>query len=293
MYMRGKFQDLSGQRYGTITIIEKDVELTKEKGRVYWKCRCDCGREKSIRGDGLSKIKTCGECEKDLLNQRFGRLLVLSRAENDRFGHRYWLCQCDCGNTKIINGDNLKRGLTQSCGCLHSEAIHNAAFIDLTGQRFGKLTAENYYIKNGKTYWECKCDCGNHTTVARSNLTNGHTQSCGCITTSIGEANIVTILNENNITFEREKVFEGLPNRRFDFYLPQLNRVIEFDGRQHFKPCSWFASMDEFDQAIARDNEKNEYCFDKNIDIVRIPYTERDSLTIDLLLGNKYLLTRN
>lgn len=291
--MRGKFQDLSGQRFGTLTIIEKDIELSKEKGRVYWKCRCDCGREKSIRGDGLSKIKTCGECEKDLLNQRFGRLLVLSRAENDRFGHRYWLCQCDCGNTKVIKGDSLRRGLTQSCGCLHSEVTHNTVFIDLTGQRFGKLTAENYHTKNGKTYWECKCDCGNRTTVARNNLTNGHTQSCGCITTSIGEANIVTILNENSITFEREKVFEDLPNRRFDFYLPQLNRVIEFDGRQHFKPCSWFASMDEFDQAIARDNEKNEYCFDKNIDIVRIPYTERDSLTIDLLLGNKYLLTRN
>ena len=288
--MRGKFQDLSGQRFGALTIIEKDIELSKEKGRVYWKCRCDCGREKSIRGDGLSKIKTCGECEKDLLNQRFGRLLVLSRAENDRFGHRYWLCQCDCGNTKVIKGDSLRRGLTQSCGCLHSEVTHNAVFLNITGQKFGKLVAETYYTENGKTYWKCKCDCGNYTIVAANNLKNGHTQSCGCISGSIGEENIAKLLRDNNIEFEREKVFKDLPQRRFDFYIPSLNRIIEFDGKQHYQTCSWDASLEDFEKARGRDKEKNEYCFKNKIDIVRIPYMLRDYITIEMLLGDQRLL---
>lgn len=49
---------------------------------------------------------------------------------------------------------------------------------DLTGQTFGRLTALRYV---GRSRWECKCDCGNVCTVQTCNLTNGHTQSCGCI----------------------------------------------------------------------------------------------------------------
>ena len=226
--------DLTGRQYGELTVIEKDIELSKQKKRIYWKCRCSCGREKSIRADGLPRTNTCGQCANDFMDRRFGRLVVIDRAENDKFGHRQWICKCDCGNIKIVKADSLKRGLTQSCGCLHSEVTHSIKFIDLTGQKFGKLTAESYYTENGKTYWKCKCDCGNYTTVVAQNLKNGHTQSCGCISGSIGEENIAHLLRENNIDFEREKTFKDLPRRRFDFYIPSLNRVIEFDGKQHF-----------------------------------------------------------
>lgn len=53
--------------------------------------------------------------------------------------------------------------------------------IDLTGKVFGKLTViEKAYSKNYKVYWKCKCECGNETFVCTSNLTKGHTTSCGC-----------------------------------------------------------------------------------------------------------------
>lgn len=52
--------------------------------------------------------------------------------------------------------------------------------LDLTGQKFGKLTAiSKLPSKNRKTYWLCKCDCGNETEVQTSHLRNGNTQSCG------------------------------------------------------------------------------------------------------------------
>lgn len=54
---------------------------------------------------------------KDLTGQRFGRLTVISRAEN-RNKKVYWRCRCDCGAEKIIRGCNLKYGDTKSCGCL-------------------------------------------------------------------------------------------------------------------------------------------------------------------------------
>ena len=58
---------------------------------------------------------------KDLTGQRFGKLVVISRGEDKKFpsgkSHPMWLCSCDCGNTKVINGNNLKSGKSQSCGC--------------------------------------------------------------------------------------------------------------------------------------------------------------------------------
>lgn len=58
--------------------------------------------------------------------------------------------------------------------------------LDLTGQRFGRLIAlsRNYekqrQVKNATTFWNCKCDCGNHTVVATQSLRRGLTTSCGC-----------------------------------------------------------------------------------------------------------------
>jgi hypothetical protein len=57
----------------------------------------------------------------DLTGQRFGRLLVVKRAKNNKHGNAMWLCLCDCGNKTIVCGCNLRAGTTQSCGCLHTE----------------------------------------------------------------------------------------------------------------------------------------------------------------------------
>lgn len=55
-------------------------------------------------------------------------------------------------------------------------------FIDLTGQRFGRLTViERTGEQGSRSMWLCRCDCGNLSTVSVSNLRNGHTQSCGCL----------------------------------------------------------------------------------------------------------------
>lgn len=58
----------------------------------------------------------------DLTGQRFGRLTVVSRAENDKRGSARWLCMCDCGKTCIVLASNLMKGHTKSCGCLNLES---------------------------------------------------------------------------------------------------------------------------------------------------------------------------
>lgn len=287
----GKFIDQTGKQFNEITVLRLDEKTTQEKKKTYWLCQCSCGRIKSIRGDNLKKIKTCGECYKDLTGKRFGRLTALEKGKKDKAGHQYWKCKCDCGNITEVNSDNLRRGLTQSCGCLQSEIIHQRAFVDLTGQKFGKLTALEYFTEKGKTYWKCQCECGNYTTVSRNNLVNGHTQSCGCISYSIGENNIIKILQDNNIKFKKEFIHEKLPNRRYDFYLPDFNRLIEFDGEQHFYfKNNWHITEEEFFASQKRDQEKNKFALQHQFPLVRIPYTERDNITLDLILGDKYLI---
>lgn len=58
----------------------------------------------------------------DLVGKRFGKLEVLELSEI-RGTKRvcYWLCKCDCGNTKVINGNSLKNGSIKACGCLRGK----------------------------------------------------------------------------------------------------------------------------------------------------------------------------
>lgn len=59
----------------------------------------------------------------NLIYKRFGKLVVIQRMDNDKYGHIKYLCKCDCKQKKIVRIDSLKSGKTKSCGCLHKEKI--------------------------------------------------------------------------------------------------------------------------------------------------------------------------
>ena len=63
---------------------------------------------------------------KDLTGQKFGKLTVIERAENDKRGNVQWLCECECGKKKVIRGYQLTNSKTKSCGCLvgHNNGVH-------------------------------------------------------------------------------------------------------------------------------------------------------------------------
>ena len=76
--------------------------------------------------------------------------------------------------------------------------------------------------------------------------------------------------------------------------MPEYNRLIEFDGKQHFQECGGvWDKNDNLKQRQERDKIKNQYALDNNIDLIRIPYWERDNITIDYILGNKFLIKEN
>lgn len=72
----------------------------------------------------------------DITGQRYGRLVVIEYVGTDKNRQARWLCQCDCGNTKIIAVNSLRRGLTQSCGCLNDEVRRSGK--NQSGKREGK-----------------------------------------------------------------------------------------------------------------------------------------------------------
>jgi len=127
---------------------------------------------------------------KDITGQKFGRLVAIRLMDERRNSHTVWECKCDCGNVAYVLYSNLKRGGTNSCGCLQREkASQNGknSANDITGQKFGRLTAirPTEQRKRNVVIWECKCDCGNVAYVLYSNLKRGSTKSCGCLSREI------------------------------------------------------------------------------------------------------------
>ena len=282
--------DLRNKKYGKLTVLEYDIELSAEKKKTYWKCECECGNIKSMRADYFTKKEnpTCGECRNDLSGQIFGRLVPICKTNTDKAGHQRWLCQCQCGNTTEVLATNLIRGLTTSCGCYHKEMTSNR-LINLFGQKFGKLTViERANSIGERVEWLCRCDCGTEVIVQGANLKNGHTQSCGCLT-SLGEAKIRTILTDSDFSFSTQYTFSDLPNRRFDFALFKNNYLIgliEYQGKQHYQYVNtWHQTEEEWYKAIERDKEKVEYCKENNIPLLVIPYTDYDKLDINYIIN--------
>jgi len=121
----------------------------------------------------------------DLTGQKFGRLTVIRRSYPNGTKNTYWLCRCECGIEKAIQGGSLRNGATKSCGCLNKESPNNRRRLDpglanmraairnyennakhrgleynLTEKQFYKLTQQNCYycgvkpnnIANGSSF---------------------------------------------------------------------------------------------------------------------------------------------
>lgn len=112
---------------------------------------------------------------------------------------------------------------------------------------------------------------------------------CGCpsCNSSKGELEIESILKINNIIYTKNKTFAGCKYKnllKFDFYLPDLNICIEYDGIQHFKSIPTFGGDKVFKENKIRDQIKNKFCKTNKIKLLRIPYT--DFKNIENILSN-------
>ena len=274
----------------------RTVEVFKKKGILITKTGIEPNANYEITYDeNFIPPKKEIQLSDRLIGKRFGHLIVLK--DTGKRDHRsiIWQCKCDCGGEKEVSSNHLKAGNVKTCG---EGCPYHHFYKDLTGQKFGLLTAlYPTTIKDGThMYWMCKCDCGNSQLkeVSSGHLKNGRVQSCGCIKTSLGEINIENILKLNGIIYQKEIKFEDLYNQhplRYDFGIyekDQLIRLIEFDGIQHYEEQQYFSH--NLTDNKKNDKIKNEYARSKNIPLVRIPYWERDKITLEMIMGDYYLV---
>ena len=146
----GKYQDLTGQRFGKLKVVERTEDHISPSGYKYvmWRCQCDCGNFVNVRTADLKNngTQSCGCLHKEMLSkaklidltgQVYERLTVIKRVDDyisPSGSHQVqWLCKCKCGKEVIVTGNNLKNGNSKSCGCYNRELLpkinstHNAS----------------------------------------------------------------------------------------------------------------------------------------------------------------------
>ena len=112
-------------------------------------------------------------------------------------------------------------------------------------------------------------------------------------TMSLLEKKVYDLLVEGHFYIEREKIFKDCYNGlyRYDFFLPEINTVLEVNGEQHYTYTKkFFKSKTDFSRAQERDRRKISYALARGMKIYCIPYWEIDKLSsVDDLFNQKFL----
>lgn len=106
-----------------------------------------------------------------------------------------------------------------------------------------------------------------------NNILSG--KGCPVCNESLGERKVRQWLDKYHFVYEPQKSFDDCRNINtlpFDFYLPDCNTVIEYQGEQHYRPIDYFGGQENFENQILRDNIKREYCKNNDIKLLEIPY---------------------
>jgi len=107
--------------------------------------------------------------------------------------------------------------------------------LDLVGQKFGRLTVVKFsHVRDSRTYWLCKCDCGTEVIVLGGSLRSGRTKSCGC--------------------YRKEKTIE---RHRLDLVGERFGRliVIKYDGKDKYGKSLFLCKCDCGNEKVVRGSE--------------------------------------
>ncbi len=142
---------------------------------------------------------------------------------------------------------------------------------------------------NAKTPIDLICkQCDNHFSICLNNIKWNKT-GCPSCNASVGETAIIEVLKTNNVNYVKEYKFQkpkqckdtrDLP---FDFYLPDLNLIIEFDGIQHSKPIGIFGGPEGYELTRKHDVIKTFHCIKNKIPILRISHQDIENVSEILL----------
>ena len=179
--------------------------------------------------------------------------------------------------------NTLPTNILKGCGCCEcmKEKIGNkngsnhAEYVEKLSNINPNLIALDEYV-NTETKMKHKCKvCKHEWEVKPGNILAG--KGCPKCNESRGEKNIGNYLNINRIFYIPQHTFDDCKDVRklpFDFYIPELNMCIEYDGEQHFKVVDHFGGEEGLKIRRNHDQIKTNYCEQNNILLLRIKYDE-------------------
>ena len=172
----------------------------------------------------------------------------------------------------------------QCCPLGYPSILSNEEFTDRLDDRFnGKIICLEKYKGRFEKH---KFKCLEHDYVWET-TPNTLYQGKGCpmCTISTGEMAIENYLNKHNINYVYQMRFDDCRDKRtlpFDFYIPSLNTCIEYDGESHYDLHFYEYRVQEPESALEetkrRDKIKNNYCLEHGINLLRIPYTQKQNI---------------
>jgi Zn ribbon nucleic-acid-binding protein len=199
-----------------------------------------------------------------------------------------------CGHTWSITPRSFLNGTRcPMCSCkkpMKTTEQFKKEVYDLVGDEYTVL--EDYLGADTKIKMRHN-SCGHIWNITPAHFLSN--RRCPICTKSKGEQNIAKYLQTNNINYIQEYRLTDCKNKTgyilpFDFYLPDYNLLIEYDGEQHFEPVTFGGipqekALKNFKKQEIRDKIKNDYCILNNLPLLRIPYWEFNN--IEEILNNK------
>ena len=283
-----KYTNIESQ-YTFFCPIHKEQTICSARTFLNSKCGCSqCFREKEKTSKMPKWVKYTNEQLKEKLINKQGNKYIFSFPEYNIGTHGIVEVYCKEHNFVFTNSvSNLLNG--EGCRLCAQEKHNNLitkskeTFLSDCISKFGDMydyDLTNYI--NGLSYITITCKKCNtsRTVIAKSFL--GRKGICPVCDESEGEFITRKILQERNIKFIQH--YTGFKDCRykntleFDFYLPELNTVIEYQGEQHYIDSGWKEGK-EFEEQQIRDEIKREYCKVNNIKEIEIPFWEKNNIS--------------
>lgn len=178
-----RVKNIQGEKFNKLTAV-KFVRMNSWLHRsAVWLFKCDCGNETEAVAIEVKRglVRMCRECAmrekgRRSIGERFGNLTLLQNTGKLVHSTYIWQCRCDCGNICEFSARKLSEGAKQCYECKPKIGV----IKDITGQKFGKLTAVKKVGSNKyfQTQWLCQCDCGGQKIALSHLLKSGDVKGC-------------------------------------------------------------------------------------------------------------------
>jgi very-short-patch-repair endonuclease/Zn finger protein HypA/HybF involved in hydrogenase expression len=262
------------------------VKYIKSSVKVEIKCNKCFFIFSQTPNNHISKRHQCPNCNgkmkltKDKIIEKFTSKWGSDRYEYSEFleyKNRLQKIKIKCKKCYDIFEQTINDHFKSGCSnCAGNKKLTNQLLLEKFRNKWGNLYQYDIgNFKNVKSEIRARCKKHGYFSIKiRHHLRGSGCQKC---TLSKGELSIYNILKEMCIDFEQQKKFKSCKNSRqlsFDFYLPEYNTIIEYDGIQHYKPIKRFGGDKSYNQVLINDSIKNNWCRENGINLIRIKYNE-------------------